>query len=604
MLTLPDGTTERYTVRPAVPVLSSSTTTPVVASLKAGSSARIVTNTNDFQGQPAYLLSGYGIQTLLSVQLDVPIAQQSARAQVSVTVSTQNPFLAGEQIVDPNGVNANRPEPQSVKLIFNGPQRLVPPAPPQPPSPPTPVHQVNHLYYNPADANGNAGTTLPFTTSSGTGIYGYVLQRAPVRSLALADVKRRIALAEIADKNPVVVDRGQPRADLAAWIAALAQWLSAYNAANGTSLTAANALRDSGAQRAFIEHFYGGLLDDELCALADIPANPITNAPANSIGYARVNPKKIEPASGTPIVDTVDGTGYGRTLYRLAAVNQAASFSSATSSIGPYYTRIVTPPRPPVLYKLQPTESGIIVAWALDTNPDVAAYIVYRAPSVADLDDLRYFGADPTHPAAASTLPSFQYSGQNYPPLSFAQGTAPNIDQRIVGFVPDPRLCARDYSGSDMGEIALPPGPPPAQVNGVYRLSDYASALGPLGQVAFNYWTPPAVGGIAQLVTASPTQSRLTGLRIGLGRGVPVVVVATWNGSVKAIGQVPVRRAGFVDGGSASGAPLDPNAIPNASAPSATGLNAYVVVAVDIFGNRSAPSSLFAAQMLLSAAAS
>jgi hypothetical protein len=596
MLTLPDGSTERYTVRPAVPASSSSTTSPVVASLTAGNSARIVTSTNDFLGQPAYLLSGYGIQTQLTVPLDVPIAQQSARAQVSVTASTRNPFLANEMIVDPNGVNLPRPEPQSVKLIFNGPQRLVPPAPPTPALPPTPAHQVNHLYYNPADANGNAGKTLPFTTPSGTGISGYVLQRAPVRSLALADVKRRIALANIADNNPVVVDSGQPRADLAAWIASLTQWLSAYNAANGTSLTVANALADSGAQRAFIEHFYGGLLDDELCVLADVPGQT-PSVPANSIGYARVNPQPIAPASA--ISDTIDGTGYGRTLYRLAAVNQAGSMSSTTNSIGPYYTRIVTPPRPPVLYKLQPTETAIIVAWALDTNPDVAAYVVYRAASVGDLEDMRYFGADWAHPAAASALPSVQFSGQSYPPLSFVQGTALNIDKRLIGFVPDPRLCARDYGGSNMAEIALPPGPPPDQINGVYRLSDYASALGPLGQIAFNYWTPPAAGGIAELVTASPTQSRLTGLRIGLGRGVPVVVVATWNGSVKVIGQVPVRRAGFVDGVSAGGVPLDPNAISNTPAPSTNALNAYVVVAVDIFGNRSAPSSAFATQMLV-----
>lgn len=595
MLTLPDGSTERYTVRPAVPASSSSTTSPVVARLTAGNSARIVTSTSDFLGKPAYLLSGYGIQTRLTVPLDVPITQQSARAQVSVAGSTQNPFLANETIVDPNGVNPPRPEPQSVKLIFNGPQRLVPPAPPTPVLPPTPVHQVNHLYYNPADANGNAGKTLPFTTPSGTGISGYVLQRAPVRSLALADVKRRIALANVADNNPVVIDNGQPRADLAAWIASLTQWLSAYNAANGTSFTAANALEDTSVQRAFIEHFYGGLLDDELCILADVPGQT-PSVPANSIGYARVNPQPIAPASA--ISDTVDGTGYGRTVYRLAAVNQAGSFSSTTSSIGPYYTRIVTPPRPPVLYKLQPTETAIIVAWALDTNPDVAAYFIYRAASVRDLDDLRYFGADWTHPAAASALASVQYSGQSYPPLSFVQGTAPNIDKRLVGFVPDPRLCARDYAGSDMAEIALPPGPPPDQINGVYRLGDYASAPGPLNQLAFNYWTPPAVGGIAQLVTTSPTQSRLTGLRIGLGRGVPVVVVATWNGSAKAIGQVPVRRAGFVDGASAGGTALDPNAIANTPAPSATALNAYVVVAVDIFGNRSAPSSAFATQML------
>ena len=70
---------------------------------------------------------------------------------------------------------------------------------------------------------------------------------------------------------------------------------------------------------------------------------------------------------------------------------------------------------------------------------------------------------------------------------------------------------------------------------------------------------------------------------------------------VKVVGQVPVRRAGFVDGVASGGAPLDPNAIHGVPAPATNALNAYVVVAVDIFGNRSAPSKAFAAQMLAKA---
>lgn len=608
MLTMPDGSSERYSVRPAVPASAGlNATSPVLASLTAGNSARIVTSTSDYIGQPAYLVQGYGVQTTLAVPLDIPVAQTSARAQVAVTGSTKSPFLANEQIVDPNGVNPDRPEPMSVTLGFSGPQRLTPPAPPQPPPQAIPAHQVHHLYYNPADANGNANRALPFTTPAAVGVLGYVLQREPVRSLTLADVKRRLSAAvnNLADNNPVVLDAGVPRADLAAWIAALPEWLAAYNAVGTytasvanpprtfTPLTAANALQDAGGQRSFIEHFYGGLLDDELCALADVGAN--------SAAYVRVNTQNFDP--GTAISDTVDGSGYGRTVYRLASVNQAGSFSANTSTIGPYYTTIVSAPRPPVLYKLQPTESSVIVAWALDTNPDVAAYIVYRGASVADLGDLRFFGADPAHPSPAANLPAVQYNQQSYPPVSFVQGTAPDIDPRIVGFVPDPRLCARDYDGSDMGEVVLPPGPAPDEVNGVFRLSDYAPALGPAGQLAFNYWTPPAVGGIAQVQSSSETQSRLTGLRIGLGRGVPVVVVATFAGRVKVAGLVPVRRAGFVDGVTAGGNPLDSNAIPGAPAPSATALNAYAVVAVDIFGNRSATSSVFAAQMLAPVAA-
>jgi hypothetical protein len=583
MLTLADGTTERYAVRPGNPL--SPAPGPVVARIKAGASARIVSTTADFLNRPAYLVSGFSARPAMAVPLQVPIAQTSARAQVSVTGSTKNPFLAGEQIIDPNGVNAPRPEPQSIRVIFNGPQRLVPPAPP------TPVHQVHHVYYDPADATGRAGKTLPFATPAGP-VSGYVLQRAPVRSIAIADLRRRIALGNLADNNPVVIEAGNPRPDLAAFIAALPQWLGAYNAINATGWTLSNALGDSAVQRAFVEHFYGGLLDDELRALGDLAGN--------TAGYARVNPQPL--AAGSAIIDTVDGTGYGRTLYRLSAVNAAGSFSSTTGSIGPYYTQICTPPRPPVLYKLQATESAVVAAWALDTNPDVAAYLVYRAGSAGALADLRYFGADWTHPAAPGALPSIRNNPKSYPPLSFVQGIAPNIDQRIIALVPDPRLFARDYEGSDMGEVALPPGPPPDVVNGVYRLSEYNPARPALHQLAFNYWTPPALGGIAQLKTDSPSHSRLSGLRIGLGRGVPVVVVATSKGVVKVAGQVRVRRAGFVDGADAGGAPLDPNAIHGIPPPAANALNVYVVVALDIFGNRSAGSKAFAAQMLAKAA--
>jgi hypothetical protein len=47
------------------------------------------------------------------------------------------------------------------------------------------------------------------------------------------------------------------------------------------------------------------------------------------------------------------------------------------------------------------------------------------------------------------------------------------VDARLIGFVPDPRLVARDYTNSVMAEIVLPPGPAPDTINGVYRLSDY-----------------------------------------------------------------------------------------------------------------------------------
>ena len=119
-----------------------------------------------------------------------------------------------------------------------------------------------------------------------------------------------------------------------------------------------------------IQHFYGGLLDDELRALADVADN--------AAAFAQLNPTPAAP-SPSPLTDTVKGNGFGRNLYGLRSVNAAGSRSSRTPSVGPIYTRTVVPSRAPVLYRVtaQPTTGAFIVAWALDASPDVAGYLVY-----------------------------------------------------------------------------------------------------------------------------------------------------------------------------------------------------------------------------------
>jgi hypothetical protein len=580
ILTTNAGGRERFVVRPAAPTPGA---TPV-ARFTVGANAPLVAAQNDFVGQQAFLVPGFATILAFPVPVLIPLGETTARAQVSVTGSTRNPFVAGEQIIDPNGVNPPRLQPQSTIVSFTAPQRLVPPTP----ATPIQTHGVHHLYYDPADFNGRAGVTLPFDTTAVSGVDGFVLQRCPLQSLFLADMKRRIALGNAADPHPDVTDGGVSRADLKAWINALSTWLTAYNAGGGgrppSNWTMANVLTDSSARQAFVTHFYGGLLDDELRALADIPEN--------ATGFARVSPAPLP--TGSPIQDTVDGTGFGRTLYALAAINSAGNASGPTGSIGPYYTRIVRPPRAPALFKVQPTTSSISVEWALDDNPDVAAYLVYRGKDVEDLTDLRWFGDDKAFPKTTG-LASIVVNPKSVTPVSFGNG---EVDPKIIALVPDPRVCALDYDSSDMGEVPLSLGPPPDEVNAIYRASDYDSSRAPLDQPqAFNYWTPPAAGGIAQLVSDSPTQSRLTGLRIGLGRRTPLVVVATFANTPLVMGALPLRRTSFLDGVSAAGQPLDPNTLPGYSPPSATS-DAYAIVAVDVFGNQSPSSKIFATKLL------
>ncbi len=588
---LEDGNivSERFAVRPG-PVDSSANVQPgsVVATLLGGRVSRVVSNPGAFVGQPAYLVSGVSIPLTVSVPLRVPIGQPTATGTASVAVSRASTFDANEQIVDPN-TGASRPEPSSNRVTFVAAQRLTPPSPTAVVQP-TPSHIVHHLYYEAADYNGDASYSLPFGLSALPGVSGYLLERAPAHSLFVADVQRRRS-AGLLDPNPAIAGR----ADLQGWIGALPDWLLTYNNRLSSNLDESSVLTDPAGQRAFIEHFYGGLLDDELRALADVSGN--------GRAFAQVG-KAIAPESPT-LEDTVNGNGFGRNMYGLLAINSAGSRSGPTPSVGPIYTRTVRPSRAPVLYKVtpQPSSGALIVAWALDGSPDIAGYLVYRSREPSELEDLRWFGPDPVHPADPSTLALAQLTPGMWNPLSLTPGAG---DPRLIGVVNDPRAFARDYDGSDMGEVALPPGPAPDEILGVYRLAEFDPRTPESQPAAFNYWTPGS-GGTAQLlsdISTNPATSRVVGLRLGLGRGVAVVVVANYAGAVRTIGALPVLRAAFVDGtipASSPSKPADPNAAPSWTAVASGESPTYVLVAIDIAGNQSMPSKPFAVPALVPA---
>ena len=487
-----------------------------------------------------------------------------------------------------------------------------------------PTHIVDHLYYSPADYAGNADYTLPFDVSQGPpAVSGYVLRRAPAHSLFIADIKRRRG-AGLLDQNPRVMEGGQERGDLKKWIEALPSWLAAYNsrllAAYGrylsttkqsppegppTPLTEASVLEDAGGQRELIEHFYGGLLDDELRALADVAATtpPEPQRQGNEAAFAQVDAQPIAP-SATPLSDTLENAnGFARNLYQLCSLNGAGSRSGPTPSVGPIYTRTVRPSRAPVLYKVapQPGTGAFIVAWALDASPDVAGYLVYRTPSPEELVDVRWWGPDPERPSEPADLARVQITPGAWAPLSLSTGER---DPHLIGLVNDPRTWARDYQGSDMGEVALPPGTPPEEILGVYRLAEFEAGTPQAQPGAFNYWIPGTDGGTAQLLTdtaTNPASARIVGLRLGLGRGVAVAVVARYAGAVRTIGVQEPMRAAFVDGPQAPGGsePADANALLPWTGAAPGESPSYAVLAVDVAGNRSAPSRPFTVPALV-----
>jgi len=547
---------ERYIARPTREV---SEANAVVIRVPVSDVSRIVANPS-LKIEAAYFIPGAMQRIDLAVPLSVHIDRTLARGEVQARSSRSDPFDQNETVINPN-TGAQRPEPDSIKGTFIGPQRLIPPAPP------TPVPSTKHEYYDPADFYGRATRVLPFNTTLAKGVSGFALFRVPSQALFVTDMRRRES--NVADNANLLALVPGETFDLGSWLGSIGEWRSAFNKRSVTNLSNSNALANENARRSFAEHFYGGLMDSELRALADINAN--------SSGFARVE------APAIPVIDTIDGKGFERVLYKLGAMNAAGSSSHLTGAAGPYYTRIITPPRPSTLAKIAANNTSITIEWTISQSPDIAAYLVYRAEKREDLVDLRYFGPDPARPLVPSALAQLVYSHTQRPAMKLSG--AP-IDPRIRALVPDPRIFARDFEGSDRAEIRLPDDT--QEIFGVYRLSEFNAAGSPLNQPgAFNYWRPVAKGS-----TLAAAPRRVKGLRVGLGRGVPVVVVAQIGGATQSLGTLQSLRISFAD--KSGNADAIAGTTPPQPAPKTY---YYAIVAVDIFGNRSAASTIFSGQL-------
>jgi len=547
---------ERYIARP---MREASEGNAVVIRVSVSDVSRIVSNPS-LKIEAAYFIPGSMQRIALAVPLSVRIDQTLARGEVQARSSRNNPFDQNETVINPN-TGAQRQEPDSVKGTFIGPQRLVPP------TPPTPVPSTKHEYFDPADFYGRATRVLPFDTTLLPGASAFALFRAPSQALFITDMQRRES--NVADNANLLALVPGETFDLGSWLGSTAEWLSAFNKRSATNLSNAKALANENARRSFAEHFYGGLMDSELRALADIDAN--------RSGFARVE------APPFPDRDTIDGKGFERVLYKLGALNKAGSSGQRTGAAGPYYTRIVTPPRPPTLAKIAATNTSITIQWAISENPDLAAYLVYRAEKREDLADLRYFGPDPARPLVPSALAQLVYSHTQRPAMKFS---GMPVDPRIRALVADPRIFARDFDGSDRAEVPVPDTT--EKIFGVYRLSEFNAAGNPLDQPgAFNYWRPVAKGS-----TLAAAPRRVKGVRVGLGRGCPVVVVAQVGGVTQSLGTLQSRRISFVDKAGSADAVV--GTTPPQPSPKTY---YYMVVAVDIFGNRSTPSTIFTGQL-------
>src|SRR4029453_2162841 len=113
------------------------------------------------------------------------------------------------------------------------------------------------------------------------------------------------------------------------------------------------------------------------------------------------------------------------------------------------------------------------------------------------------------------------------------------------------------------------------QIFGVYRLNEFDRAGDPLTQPrAFNYWRPQP-GGSGTSLAGNPR--RVKGLRVGLGRGVPVVIVASAGENIITLGALAKPRVFFSDSAASA------DAIAGTSAPQPVKTYYYAIVGVDVF---------------------
>jgi hypothetical protein len=573
---------DRYSIQPTSTNLAS-------FSVPYIENSPLAKNQTAFINQTAYLIQGYFQDVTLALpSLFIPANLPSVQGRVAA-------YAIEDPVIDPDHPKF----PSTAKASFTAPQRWIPPTPPQP-TLPLPTHIVHHEYFDPPDFYGQARITkLPFITPALADTPmaaqpltarerqeqrgGYLLLRAPAANLFLTDVKRR---QNLLDASPVLTEAdGAPRNDLVAWIQLLPEWLAAYNDRrhHDNPLSADRVLMESDGQRSFVEHFYGGLLDDELRSLA--------NLPENLSAFRRTTADPFPPQGDVSLTDSIEGQGFRRVLYKVQAVSKAVNSSEVTLAAGPYYTRITAPPPAPTIIKVTAQAASLIVVWTLSEDPEIAGYVMYRAGSEAALADLRFFGNE-TELIDLSKLAGLHYQPRQSPALTFGAG---ETDPRIIALVPDPRLFARDYDGSNMAEVVFPAVIVPSEILGVYRASEFSGNSAPAHQPqAFNYFRPAGQGGISQLIVEG-TQASITGLRVGLGRPVEVVVVAKIAGETRVLGALSVRRATFFDGGTA-GHPVELSALPRWIPPDRTTQTVYAIVAVDRFGNRSQSSKPFIVQ--------
>lgn len=236
----------------------------------------------------------------------------------------------------------------------------------------------------PADWHGRARYLLGFTPALGA--TGYRVLRVSVAALAEADRAARAAGAPPYQTGPFD-DAGDSRA-----------WLTEHHPSIGvTDLTAdlsthPDALSVLAAWREWTAWYYPRRLNRELMALAELECNQAAFCPAHE-----------GTIPGPPFMDSLDGRGLGRYLYRVRPVDASHNVGAWSAAFPVVEVYDVTPPAVPSLVSVSGGEHEVTLRWRANREPDLSGYRIWRARSAAELVDVR---RRPVHAVAFPNAPT------------------------------------------------------------------------------------------------------------------------------------------------------------------------------------------------------
>ena len=283
---------------------------------------------------------------------------------------------------------------------------------------------------------------------------------------------------------------------------------------------AARAAWDAASQvwSAWAERFYPALSDHGCEEGFTTEIQAIANRAGNEAAFSLVNVSPFDPRQPLPdggrtydhdddedkwfacFDDSLPGTVRNRYFYRLRAQSPSLLPSSRWSGTScPAVVELSRAPHQPVFTKVEAGDRSITLHWALNREPNLKGYRLYRSINREDVEDLRWWEDSPPDQTMLPLLG----------------------EPRLL---PDPRLviAVNLTTGErylDLPLNRLPAGPAVRVVTGVYRAAEYPPPNpNPTGVRPFNYLRAPL-----DLPGMLPGVFAITGLR-RMGPGTQVVV--------------------------------------------------------------------------------